>query len=108
MPAVMWRGPAWRLVRALGWLTLDAERLRWSPVVPTPFFAPIDVTAAEIRSVKVGGIFVGPDLRIDTAGNTYRFTVWRRGVLRAWAAHIRASPQAPGGVDGTDPVPDLE
>jgi len=75
MPATLWRSRPIQLIRAVGWLSLLPDRLEWQPLVRTPFFPPVSIPIEQIRRAIVGGIFIGPDLRIDTEEGTLRFTV---------------------------------
>lgn len=81
--ATMWKGAVLPLARAAGRLTVDSEQVVWRPVLRTPFFDSVTIRVADISSAHVGGVpLVGPDLRIETRGETFRFTVLRRGRLR--------------------------
>ncbi len=82
--ATLWRSRPIQLIRALGWLSLLPDRLEWQPLTWTPFFPPLSIPLDQIKTAIVGGIVIGPDLRIDTNEGTLRFTVWRRELLRQW------------------------
>ena len=87
-PVTMWRGPKFSFARAVGWMTLASDRLEWRPVMPTPFFPQLEIPIADIRSVRIGGLLFGPDLRVATAERTYRFTVLRTQKVRDWCAQV--------------------